>query len=188
MLGLGGLEEEAFGTLLDATRTPLRKFVRPQLTRRGVPSSFDEDVVQEAHVQAFRLRGRFHGSTLDALLSWTKPIATYTTANFARSYRAQRRFASGTQPFWSSIESHSLIAEWDEPSRIVEDEELRALLRGEISQLTPRQREAVSGYYLEDRSAVDVARSLETSEDAVRKLVNRAVEALRERLVGRALF
>lgn len=76
-------------------------------------------------------------------------------------------------------------------SERIEDEEERALLKQKVekllSLLTDRQREAVYLRYMQNLEYEDIAAILEMRPESVRKLVYRALEAIRENVQNRSL-
>lgn len=126
-----------------------------------------EDVAQEAFI---RVTGRFghlrSAGAFDAYLRRT--VVNLCTSQF-RHRKVERAYLEreGRRP-----------AVTVDPPDVGERDELRVALRI----LPPRQRAAVVLRYYEDLSERQAAEALGCSESAVRSLVLRAMEALRERI------
>jgi DNA-directed RNA polymerase specialized sigma24 family protein len=117
------------------------------------------DIVQEAALRAWRYRSSRNGE----FRPWFLTIV----------YRLSR----GPVPEWVP-----LPRAWDRPAPDPIDTAIDSDLLAALRALPPRQRAAVWLRYCDDLSTADVARILHCSEPAVKQLLLRARDALRERL------
>lgn len=117
------------------------------------------DIVQEAALRAWRYRSSRKGE----FRPWFLTIV----------YRLSR----SPVPEWVP-----LPRAWDRPAPDPIDTAIDSDLLAALRALPPRQRAAVWLRYCDDLSTADVARILHCSEAAVKQLLLRARDALRERL------
>ena len=122
-----------------------------------------EDVVQATFIRAFRALAR--GERVQKPRNWLIKIA-HNECRRALATRSRRAV---------EVELEEVPVEQAESGRA---ESLRAAL----SQLTPKQREALVLRELEGRSYSEIATTLEVSESAVETLLFRARRAVREQL------
>jgi RNA polymerase sigma factor (sigma-70 family) len=155
--------DRAFEAIVERYRRPLARYLR-----RLLSEPLAEDVLQATFVRAWQaLRS---GTEVRDLRPWLYRIAHNQAVNALR--------AAG--PAESELPD-ALAAPHDPtaPDAVAErSEELRSALRG-IRALPDRQRAALVGIAVDDRSHADVAAELGLSDGALRQLLLRARTALR---------
>ncbi|MGH7858755.1 MAG: RNA polymerase sigma factor [Candidatus Binatia bacterium] len=135
-----------------------------------------EDLTQEAFLRVFRARERYEAAA--SFKSYIYRIATNLCLNECRRVSTTR-----TEP----LESHGVVREFPDP-RMPAAEELLAgkqaakRIRAALDRLPETQRVALLLTRGEGLSCREVADILETSESAVKSLVFRATQTLRETL------
>ncbi len=150
-------------------------------TRRVMRDEEDaRDALQEAFIAAFRHLPGFAGES--RLGTWLHRIAINAALMRLRSRRA--RPEEPIEPMLPSFrdDGHAFepAAEWPEPcDRLVERQEVCALVRRSIDSLPESYRTVLVLRDLEELDTAEVARLLEISENAVKIRLHRARQALR---------
>ncbi len=176
MLGVKAGDEACFERLLAKHRAPVVAFIYRLVHDRGEA----EDLAQEAFLRVFRARKSY---TPDAkFTTWLYRIATNLALNSLRNGRRRRNDVSvdeagGEQrPPMDVADPASAIEE-----RLVERERARTI-RLAVDALPEKQRTAVLLHKYQDLRYEEIARILGCSESALKSLLFRAYETLRERL------
>ena len=166
-------DREAFGRLVDSSRGLVCSIVLAIV--RDVASS--EDVAQEVFLTAWSGLGGLRNP--DSFLPWLRQLARNRAFDWLRS---KARAPVATDP-------EVLLAAAADPAGAPEQqllrEEERSIIAEAIDSLPDDAREVVTLYYREGRSTAQVAALLEIREDAVKKRLSRAREALREATAAR---
>jgi RNA polymerase sigma-70 factor, ECF subfamily len=181
-------ETNALKPLLYLTREPLLWRIRTSLPRRFQSLIDAEDVLQLAHTKAFRAIKTFRPLDADAFHSWLTQIADNALADECRRLGRRKRGGcmqpahrpedtSAAEGLLSWLEGHDST-----PSRTVARQEAIKALHVAIAALPDRQREAVTLVCIQQLSAKEAAQKLRITESAVRSLVDRAREKLRQEL------
>ena len=76
----------------------------------------------------------------------------------------------------------SLTAEFDQPDRIVEKQELKELLVKTLETLTEKEKKVIILYYYEELTLKEISRVLEVSESRISQLHTKALQKMRLRL------
>ncbi len=76
----------------------------------------------------------------------------------------------------------SLTAEFDQPDRIVEKQELKELLQKTLETLTEKEKKVVILYYYEELTLKEISRILEVSESRISQLHTKALQKMKIRL------
>jgi RNA polymerase sigma-70 factor (sigma-E family) len=121
-----------------------------------------EDVVQEAFIRVHSARSRVRDP--EKTLAYLRQTVVNLSRSHFRRRALERRQASGTSP---PIETPPDVETKDELWRALDD-------------LPPRQRAALVLRYCEDLSEQQTAELLETTPKAVKSLVTRGLNALRQ--------
>ena len=176
MLAYQGGEEEAFDQLVERYSS----MVWSLLTRFLGQKETREDLVQEAFLRVVKARDRY------------QPSARFSTYLYRIVYNlaineSQRRrtLVSLDQPSGEDKEStvgEGLNADAAEPSAELEREDIVAAVRAAVGALPEGQRMALILAKYHDTPYVEIAEILESSEKAIKSLVHRARETLREQL------
>jgi RNA polymerase sigma-70 factor (ECF subfamily) len=174
-----------YGTVEAAVRSRLGQHVH---------STVDvEDVIQETMVKVYRYIGRYQEHEHDGFKAWLRSIATSCVVDAVR--RSQRRKRGGEAhrvQICLSTAEESLDSIWDWvcqdtqlPERTVRREEARHAIQVCLSELPAAQREAVVAHYFQHLNTAEIADRMQRTPGAVRELLRRARENLRE-LMGSA--
>jgi RNA polymerase sigma-70 factor (ECF subfamily) len=143
-----------------------------------------EDLAQEVFLRIYRSR---HGYEPTARFStWMFQIANNLARNLRRDNGRRREVAmnaddsnlSGPRPGPASIADKSGLM----PTRLSEKSETCSIVQEALSTLTESQRMAVLLHKFDEMSYTDIAAALDLTPSAVKSLLSRARETLREKL------
>jgi RNA polymerase sigma-70 factor (ECF subfamily) len=165
-----GGDREAFGVLYVRFVTPVYRYV---IVRVGLKEEA-EDIVQEVFRRAFVAFGRYDDRRQTPL-----PYL-FTIARNEIIDRSKKKREGSTDP----TELDHTEGGLGNPSLDAIQAENTALLKKAIETLSPDMNEAVTLRYLAELSYGEIAETMERSEEAVRKLVSRGLQALRERFAN----
>jgi RNA polymerase sigma factor (sigma-70 family) len=169
---LASHETDDFGVFYDRhVRTLLGYFQR----RTGDPQ-VAADLTAETFASAIVAQERYVPSGAPAL-AWLYRIAARRLVDYQRRGAVERRMQRAV-----AMERPPLSGEDVERIRMLADDATVALLE----ELPGDQRDAVAAHVIEERGYPELARSLGTSEAAVRQRVSRGLSTLRRRMGGRA--
>ena len=143
-----------------------------------------EDLAQEVFLRVYKARKRY---IVGAKFStWLFTIANHVAANALRSLSRRPEVNLTTRPNDSagvaSLDKMALAASGAMPTRQLDKEELRDVVRDALSGLSERQRMAVLLNKFEGMSYADIAATMEMSPQAVKSLLSRARLKLKEML------
>jgi RNA polymerase sigma-70 factor (ECF subfamily) len=175
-------EPGALDRLLGLYRNYLRLLGRTWIhnTLRGKAEA--SDLVQETLLRAGQAFGTFRDTSEGELVAWLRQIMARQLTDLVRRLRADRRDIGREQPLDDSFRDklHDLAASsFSSPSGALQRRELGVLLADALAQLSPARREVIVLRNLEELPWPEVARRMDKSEPAVRKLWARALLALR---------
>ena len=136
-------------------------------------ADLSEDVAQETFVKAYCYLGTLREP--DRFSSWLARIAR----NVCNSFRRRAKREDAFKRRWAILEA----AEPQEPEE--SRESLEEQMWSSFAQLPEIHREALTVFYIEDKSTGDLAAVLGISESAARTRLHRARIALREQLAER---
>lgn len=164
----------AFEEIAERTRADLLRFaasrIGPALRGRVEP----EDVVQDALLVAFRGLDRFQWRGPGSLERWLRGIVEHQIRNASRG--------RGAKLAKISLEPRLEPAATDpSPSRSARREERFERLRGALRSLGPDHRRVIELARIRGLKIREIAERMGRSEDAVKQLLSRALEGLRER-------
>src|SRR5262249_31093141 len=130
--------------------------------------------------------GGFQGATAGELRAWLRQLLLHNLANFSRRYRETRKRAIGREQALPGdspcAAGEAIAANPPSPSgRGMAREEAESLERA-VQRLPEDYRRIIVLRNREDRGFDEIARLMERSESAVRKLWLRAIQRLREDL------
>ncbi len=74
------------------------------------------------------------------------------------------------------------VPRFEQPEKVVENKELKTLLRESIETLTDRERKVILLYYYEELTLKEISRVLEVTESRVSQLHTRALQKMKEKL------
>jgi RNA polymerase sigma-70 factor (ECF subfamily) len=138
-----------------------------------------EDLAQDVFLRVFCARDRYVPTA--EFSTWLFTIVRRVVLN-ARRARARRRETNGFPPAAFAENPRQLTMET--PLRATLQRESLAALRGAIGKLCTRQQLAVSLFYLEGEDYGHVARTLGTTQKAVKSMLHRARANLRRSVVS----
>lgn len=171
----------AFGELMEK----YRKFLKAEARRHVPPGprapADDSDLVQDTIMAACENFSSFRGRTETELLAWLQTILYREAKNRARTVSCAELGPDAT--------GATICLDRPDPSQVPPDETLveqerAAMVRGAISTLLPDHQSALDLRFGQGQSHGEIGRRLGRSADAVRKLLTRAVAAVRRRLGG----
>ena len=144
------------------------------ILRRVYDTEVAMDLTSETFAQAYMSRHRFRGRAEEQASAWLYRIASRQLSRYFRR---------------SVVERRALRRLGIEPPRLSEDEQVRleelsgtagfrAIVRAELEQLSPPQREALTLRVVQELPYSEVADRLGISEEAARARVARGLKAL----------
>jgi RNA polymerase sigma-70 factor (ECF subfamily) len=180
---------EALGRALEACRAYLllvaARELDPALRAKGGAS----DLVQQTFLEAQRDFAAFHGNSEAELLAWLRRLLLNNVANFSRAYRGTGKRDVGREVALgaggaSGVGDSAVPADTPSPSsEFLAGERSRALQQA-LARLPEDYRLVIRYRYEEERPFEEIARLLNRSPNAVRKLWARAVERLQQDMRG----
>jgi len=174
MLRVKAGDEGSFADLLSRHRDPVVSF----LYRMVQNAAIAEELAQDVFLRVYRARASYEPSA--KFTTWLYRIATNLALNHIRDGRMQKQTAAIDDP--ESDVGRELRA----PEATVEEQLVAQSLGWEVRQavlaLPDKQRAAVLLHKYQDLDYRQIAAALGCSESAVKSLLFRAYEALRERL------
>ena len=141
-----------------------------------------EDLAQEVFLRVYRARKTYEPGAKFA--TWLFTIANHVASN-ARRNQSRRREVTlqthdsgplGTRPFDKTLQASS----GQMPARRLDKAEMRDIVRMSVESLGERQRMAILLSKFEGMSYAEIAEVMETSPQALKSLLSRARENLRE--------
>ena len=178
MLRVKAGDDSAFDYLVQKYRRPMLNF----MYRMAHNSAAAEDMAQEVFLRVYRSRENYEASA--KFTTWLYRIASNLAVNHARDTRHQRpeNMVSLDEPDQNTgltmdVPDDSLTAE----EAIVRRERLAAI-RQRVQALPERQRVAVIMHKYQQMDYRQIAEILKLSESAIKSLLFRAYETLREQL------
>jgi RNA polymerase sigma-70 factor (ECF subfamily) len=180
-------EADALGWALESCRNYLLLVAERELDPRLRAKGGASDVVQQTFLEAQQDFGRFHGTSEAELLAWLRRMLLNNVANFRRHWAGTaKRRADREQPLTapgSSRAGGSWIADGGPtPSRELMADERDAAVRAAVARLPDDYQQVLRLRYQEDQPFEEIARLMNRTANAVRKLWARAVERLEEEL------
>ncbi len=168
----------AFEELMLRYQSRLVTILEHLVGRRGQA----EDLAQEVFLRVYRSRKTYVPGA--KFSTWLFTIANNVASNALRRMSRQREVnldahdssIQGGNP----LESLATAASGQMPTRRLDKTEMQDVVRMAISQLNERQRLAVLLSKFEDMSYADIAETMNMSPQAIKSLLSRARENLRE--------
>jgi len=141
-----------------------------------------EDLAQEVFLRVYRSRQQYQPGAKFA--TWLFTIANNTASNALRNRSRRREVTLGTgdsgplgaRPLDRIVQASSGAM----PARQIDKAEMREIVRLALETLSERQRLAVLLNKFEGMSYADIAQSMDLSPQAIKSLLSRARENLRE--------
>lgn len=177
---------EALGQVLEACRGYLLLIAQQELDPALQAKGGASDLVQQTFLEAQKDLACFRGSTPEALLGWMRRLLLNNLANFRRDFRRIKRRVSREVPLLVTDSSRSgdagLSAGTPSPSVAVMRLEQTEALERALERLPEDYRRVIYLRYREERSFEEIAKLMQRSQNAVRKLWLRAVEHLQKEM------
>jgi RNA polymerase sigma-70 factor, ECF subfamily len=181
---------EALGQALESCRDYLLLIAHQDLDldlqAKGSPS----DVVQETALEAVRDFAHFRGDEEAELRAWLRRLLLNNIADFKRRYRGtDKRQAARERPLEPDNSSgrpqREAAAPISSPSERAQEHEQADAVRRALARLPEDYRQVLVGRYEEEHSFEEIARQMQRSPNAVRKLWARALERLQQEMEAR---
>lgn len=155
-----------------------------------------DDVIQDAHAEAFRHIGQFEPRGADSFDRWVKTIALRKLRDALKMRRADKRGGGNVQVHGAPAglgDSVAMLLDLmagseQTPSRCVAGFEAVEALRTAMDLLPEDQREAVNLVYIDGMSVHDAAARMNRTERAIHNLCYKAKTKLRELLETQSRF
>jgi len=176
MLGVKRGDDESFELLLQRYRTSLVNF----LYRMVRDAATAEDLAQEVFLRVYRARKKYEPSA--KFTTWLFRIATNLALNALRDGRFRQLEVSADE---SGEDEQPVVNVADQRPSAVErmmEQDRAEFIRRAIEALPEKQRAAVLLHKYHELDYDEIARILECSESALKSLLFRAYETLREKL------
>jgi RNA polymerase sigma-70 factor (ECF subfamily) len=169
--GAQGGDDEARGALLERVRPRLLLWTTARLSAALRAKVEPEDVVQEVLVAVHKGLDGFQGDDDRAFLRWLFTIAENRIRDLADHFGAQKRQLPRPTAFSQTS-----------PSSLAVRNEMALKVREALVRLSESHRQVIWMRRFEEREVPEIAAAMERSENAVRILYCRAIQALRDEL------
>lgn len=149
-----------------------------------------EDVLQEVFADILKGIGAFDAESGPPISAWLNKVADNRLVSMIRHQKQKKRGGEFTRvdrkqdgQFGNSV--HMIVeaiatSDSSSPSELMQRDELVSAVREVIANLPTAQREAVQKHYIDGQSVGSTAKELAKHEGAVRGLVYRAKQKMRE--------
>ncbi len=142
-----------------------------------------EDATQDVFLQIYRSAGSFRGES--QVFTWIYRIAVNRSLNIIRHNKRFRWIKSLSSPGREKDGKEIPISSrQEEPDKVYEDKESKALLADAIHSLPERQRVAFMLHKYENLTYKDISEILSVSINSVEARIHRAKVTLQKRLVA----
>ncbi len=178
-------DEEAFERIVDAFKDSVLRF----LCRRVRDADRAEDLLQEVFIRVYRARQGYRPTA--SFRTWLFTIANRLALNEIRAVRRRRRIFApspsegkaseddlSVDDFWANVADRDPTG----PAEALERKELESVLEGLLESLPPNQRLAVELVSGDQLSYAEAAGVMGVSVAAVRSLLVRARQCLKDGL------
>jgi RNA polymerase sigma-70 factor, ECF subfamily len=151
-----------------------------------------DDVLEEVYIQAIRDISTCRAASPEAFAAWLNAVADHRVGEIVRYLNCKKRGGTMQRARFQGLGSESssgggapqLSDSCATPGRQAAQHEAVAAVRNAIEQLGTDQREVVRLHELEGQTLAETAQSIRRSPAAVRGLVHRAKQRLRELLLS----
>jgi RNA polymerase sigma-70 factor (subfamily 1) len=147
-----------------------------------------QDVLQDTLFQAARSIRSFKSEDPDSFYRWLVTIARRCMLDMIAARRAQKRGEGKTRGDSVAVLMQDLAIEDSTPSGVLAGKELATTLEQCIGKLPADYAEAVRLRYFDALPFGEIAAKMGRSQDAVRMLCNRAMEALKSEMRSATRF
>jgi RNA polymerase sigma-70 factor, ECF subfamily len=178
MLRVKAGDDSAFEYLVQKYRRPMLSF----MYRMAHSTAVAEDLAQEVFLRVYRSREKYEASA--KFTTWLYRIASNLAVNHARDTRHQR--PENTVSLDEPDQETGLTLDLPDPSLTAEEAIVRrerlAAIRQRVEALPERQKMALIMHKYQQMDYRQIAEVLKLSESAIKSLLFRAYETLREQL------
>lgn len=157
--------------MLERIRARLELWVTTRLSRALREKVEPDDVVQETLLAVHKGLDRFEGDDDRAFLRWLFTIAENRIRDLVDHFGAKKRQRSEPVP-----------RDQTTPSRAAARNEMAVRVRAALTRLSEVQQQVIQMRRFEELEIPEIARAMDRSENAVRILYCRAIQALRDEL------
>ena len=176
---------EALGRILEACRTYLFLVAERELDADLRAKGGASDLVQQTFLEAHVAFGQFHGGSEDEVLAWLRQLLRNNLIDFTRLYRATAKrgmdrelpLAAADTP---SQEGGGVAADTPSPSRHAMARERDEAMRAAMGRLSEDYRAILRLRHEDGLGFDEIAKRMDRTSDAVRKLWARAVYRLQQ--------
>ena len=165
----------AFTQLLERHRGAVVGFMYRMVQNRGVA----EELAQEVFLRVYRSRSSYEATA--KFSTWMFRIATHLALNWLRDHKNEKNRESLDEEIVDGVGRQVTDLAPNTEQRMVAESRLYEVRRA-VEMLPDKQRAAVLMHKYQELEYSQIASSLECSESAVKSLLFRAYERLRERL------
>ncbi len=178
MLAVRAGDMDAFACLVDRHRNGIVNLSYRYLGNRADA----EDLAQEVFLRVFRARDRYRPEA--KFTTWLYRVAVNASLNEVRSRKNRPTHAAANLRAGEDDDGVPMIADEDatSPHDAAEREELRAHVRAAVAELPDRQRLALLLNKFHGQGYQEIADALELTIPAVKSLLVRARESVRQRI------
>lgn len=172
-------DDHAMDLLLVQLRNYLLFVVNAELSDALQSKFGGSDVVQQSMLEAYQSIDQFRGASKLELMAWMKKIAINNLQDESRRYHGTKRRDPSREVSLGSMHQKisgpgdNKLSSLDQRSEA--DEELVSALR----KLPDRQREVIEARHRQGQSYRQIAKQMQVSENAVRKLWSRGIQNLK---------
>jgi RNA polymerase sigma-70 factor (ECF subfamily) len=152
-------------------------------------------VIQETCVEAIRDIGQFEWRGPGSFQLWLSEVVRTCLLDMVRSYRRKKRGGNAARLKVSWIDVAEFLRGGADrrtvvptPSRIAHRNEVVQAVQVAVSQLPENERRAMRCYYLEQQSTESIAAELNVTPGAVRALLQRGRQRLRDLLGSSSMW
>ncbi len=160
-------DHAAFQELVARYRDRLEHQIKARMGQRLKAKTDVEDLLQETLMRAFSSIEKFRWQGEESFYRWLGSIAEHLIRNAAQ------------KKTWSRLEAKDVTAIQESPSKALRREERFDRLEKALGGLNADQRKAITLSRLEGLKVKEIAARMNRTEDAVHKLLARAVLNLR---------
>lgn len=177
---------EALGELLEDCRDYLLRIAYRELPPSLQSKVDPADVVQETFIEATRDFANFRGKTKPQLLGWLRGILRHNLADLTRHFRMGCRSLAQEVRLLDQLANFLVAGSIHGQARticeqLIAQERCRAL-ESAVQRLPSAYRRVLQLRYVERHAFSKIGNELQRSPEAVRKLVCRALELLRQEM------
>jgi RNA polymerase sigma-70 factor (ECF subfamily) len=179
MLRVRAGDDTSFGLLLERHRGPVVHFLYRMVQNQAV----SEELAQEVFLRVYRSREKYEPTA--KFTTWLFRIATHVALNSIRDGKKEKGHQSLDEETPDGMERQVADRQLTVEQEMVHEAKLREV-RQAIEALPAKQRAAVLMHKYEGLDYAQIARVLSCSESAIKSLLFRAYEALRDQLAHMA--